>query len=334
MTKTAVTKTTQSLLTRYRPKTFDEMIGQADAIAAFKNAVATGSRVFLFHSGTVGVGKTTMARLGVEYVGAQQVIEIDGAKCNGVEDMRELSEYNFLLADSRANIVDEVQRITAPGWTVLLKPLEEPPAGLYWFLCTTELARVPPNIRSRCAVIHLSDVGRDVLVDHLRKVCRKERWKTPTDVLALCAQQAMGSVRFALSFLAICSGCTTREEAARLIGSPLGKELFEDQPGYLLARALTVPKWSEIQLLLERIKGSGEHAESVRQVVRAYYATITATGTDERRVCYALKVLDHFSEPVSDFPALVLAVGRVVFGEENRNPSNLKESFEIEKMVA
>jgi DNA polymerase III gamma/tau subunit len=305
---------TRPLLTRHRPETFAELIGQADAVAAFKAAADNGSQVFLCY-GPTGVGKTTLARLGAGYLKAQQLIEIDAANANSVDDMRALVEpYSYHLSATRAVILDEAHRLTAPAWTVLLKPLEEPPAGLFWFLLTTELSRVPANIRSRCVPLHLVDVGRDALVDLLTEVCRKEKWSTPRAVIALCAQHALGSPRFALTFLAATSRCKTREAAAALIDTPLSRELTPDQPGYRLAQALKTPQWPVIQTLLREIRDAKEHPEGIRQVVRAYYAAIVADSKDERAVCYAAKVLDHFAEPMSDFAALAKAVCRTVFG--------------------
>lgn len=306
---------TRSLLTRHRPETFAEVIGQDAAIAALKTALVNGAQVILL-VGPSGTGKTTLARLAAAAVEAGQVIEIDAANYNSVDDMRELTApYAYHLHERRAIIIDECPRLTPPAWTVLLKPLEEAPEGLYWFLLANELGRIPDNIRTRCTIIRLQDVGRDDLVDLLRKVCRKEGWKTPTEVLALCAQEAMGSPRRALTLLAGCSDCTTRPEAARLIAVPASDEP-DSELGYRIAQALRVAKWPEIQALLKRVRKTGEPPESIRQVVRTYFAAIAIDDQDKRAVCYALKILDHFAEPVPDLPALVLVLGRIVFGEE------------------
>jgi DNA polymerase-3 subunit gamma/tau len=284
----------QSLLTKHRPQTFDELVGQADAVAAFKTAADNGSHVFLFYGGS-GTGKTTTALLGAEYVGARQLIEVNGAAANGVDEMRELTAaHGYHLVESRAVILDECQRLTAPAWTILLKPLEEPPAELFWFLCTTDLARIPENIRTRCISIHLQDVGRDELQGLLTTVVRREEWSTPRPVIALCAQEARGAPRRALSFLAACSRCTTREEAARLINVTLAADTTEEGLGYSLARALRRPQWAEIRPLLKTMLDKSVHPESVRRVVCAYYTTVISNSKDERVVCYAASVLEHF----------------------------------------
>ena len=305
-----------SLLTRHRPATFTEVIGQDSAITGLKTAAANGSQAYLFY-GPSGVGKTTLARLGAKHVGADQVIEIDAASANGADDMRELTSIcDYRLTGTRAIIIDECHRLSTQAWTILSKPIEEPPEGLFWSLCTTDLARVPDNIQTRCTPLHLLDVGRNQLIDLLEKVRKKERWDTPTEVLALCAQYALGSPRRALTLLATCSRCETREAAAKLINVSLSKAAASDSDlAYQLARELTATEWPPVQALLRRIfdaKGR-EHPEGVRQVVRSYFTTVVLTSKDQQAVCYALRVLDHFAEPLPDLTALVLTVGRVVF---------------------
>jgi DNA polymerase III gamma/tau subunit len=304
----------ESLLTKYRPQSFAEVIGQDTAISAFRTAVANGIRAFVF-CGNSGVGKTTLARLAAKYLGAGRVIEVDAATCNGVDDMRELTApYAYHLADTRANIIDEVQRLTPPAWTVLLKTLEDSEA--YWFLITTDPSKVPDNIGTRCVLIRLQDVGSNDLVELLATVCKQERWNTPDAVLALCAQEARGAPRRALTFLAVCSDCTTRKQAAAMINVTVAEDRSPAGLGYRLAKALATPRWPEIQPILREIRGSDAHP-SIRRVVCAYYETVIANSEDEHAVCYAARVLDHFAEPMTEMSALFLAVCRIVFGKEN-----------------
>jgi replication-associated recombination protein RarA len=305
-----------SLLTRHRPQTFAEMIGQDDAIAALKTAADNGSHAFLL-VGPSGVGKTTLARIGATHLHADQFVEIDAATASGADDMRELTRVcDYRLTGTRAIIIDEAHRLSPQAWTTLAKPIEEPPEGLIWFLCTTDPDRVPDHIQTRCTPLRLHDVGRNQLITLLEKVCKKERWKTPTEVLALCAQYALGSPRRALLHLATCSRCEDRDAAARLINAPLSKAAASDSDlAYQLARELTATEWPPVQTLLRRIfdaKGR-EHPEGVRQVVRGYFTTVVLTSKDQQAVCYALRVLDHFAEPLPDLTTLMLAVGRVVF---------------------
>jgi hypothetical protein len=134
-------------------------------------------------------------------------------------------------------------------------------------------------------------------------------------VLALCAQEAHDTPRRVLSLLAICSDCTTRPEASHLINAPTAKDQVPDGLAYQLAQALRTPKWSEVQLLLRGIQETQEHPEGIRRLVGAHFAKMVATGKDERSVCYALRVLDHFAEPMTDLWALFLAMGRIIFGD-------------------
>jgi DNA polymerase III gamma/tau subunit len=305
----------ESLITKYRPRSFDQVIGHNIEIRNFQ-AAARVSRVFLF-SGPSGIGKTTLARLGAQHVGVNpaMVQEVNAADYNGVDEMRELVvPLEYVAMAPRAYIMDECHRITPQGWTVLNKPLEETPKGMHWFFCTTDISKVPDTILTRCAVFHLQSVSTNDLTDWLGAIVDEEGWQTVTPVIALCAQYALGSPRRALAFLEVCYHCDTRDQAAKAINVAVTDHNVEGL-GYRLAQALVVtPERKTIQALLKKIREAGEYPESIRQVINSYFATVVENCKTDGEWRYAAKVLEAFADPVTDYPSLVLAVSRAAIG--------------------
>ena len=223
----------QVLARRWRPLTFDAVVGQAPIVRTLRNALAQEriAHAYLF-AGPRGVGKTTTARLlamGLNCEGpraggavpcatcepcrevaagrALDVIEIDGASNRGIDEVRTLRE-NTRYAPARGRrkvyIIDEVHMLTEPAFNALLKTLEEPPAHVVFVLATTEARRLPPTILSRCQRFDFRPIAGTEIVEALRRILEKE--KGPADVvepdaLRLLARAADGSLRDALSLL-------------------------------------------------------------------------------------------------------------------------------------
>ena len=213
---------------KYRPQTFDEVIGQKETIDAIKRAI-TEERLhhgYIF-SGTRGVGKTTMARIlakslnclsfdkptvtpcgtcescrSIQDGNSVDVIEIDGASNNGVDNIRELREnvkFSPVYSRYKIFIVDEVHRITSNAFDALLKTLEEPPPHVKFIFATTELNKVPVTILSRCQKFNFDCVPNDALIDKLKRVAKAEGVTVGDDVYRYVAKAAMGSMRDAES---------------------------------------------------------------------------------------------------------------------------------------
>jgi len=214
----------------YRSHTFDEIVGQAPIATTLKNAITSG-RVhhgYLF-TGTRGVGKTSTARILAKALNCLafdaptttpcckcdsctaiaegedvDVVEIDGASNNGVENIRELrSNASFRPARSRFKvyIIDEVHMLSMGAFSALLKTLEEPPEHVKFILATTELHKVPATIQSRCQRFDFQAIGVREIADHLRKILVQEKVEADDGVLRRIARLASGSMRDALSLL-------------------------------------------------------------------------------------------------------------------------------------
>jgi DNA polymerase III delta prime subunit len=316
----------ESLITKYRPSKFSQVVGQDKVVESFRTALDDrSSRQFIFTGSVAGIGKTSLARLGARYVGAtdHNITELPAAIYNGVDDMRALTltlSYRPLGKNAvKALILDEAHRVSAQGWDAILKITEEPPVWAYWFFCTTDVDRIPKTIRSRCSIYTLNPVATNTIFDYLEDVAEAEKFDTPRPILELCAKEADGSLRKALSLLSVCYRSRDRKEAAQLI---LGEEAKDSGLGFALAQALSKgASWRTVQPILEQLTqpqegAARETAEGVRHTVRAYFSKVAVNAKDEKVAAAAVRVLDMFSEPCNPadgFSPLVLAVGRVVF---------------------
>ncbi|MCI0551430.1 MAG: AAA family ATPase, partial [Anaerolineae bacterium] len=213
---------TDALYDRYRPRTFDDVIGQVPTVRSLQKLVKGGSHAFLF-TGPSGCGKTTLSRICARELGSPNPREIDASTFTGIDAMRQVQQdmqfKPFGNEKARAVIIDEAHGLSKQAWNSLLKSIEEPPQHLYWFLCTTEPAKVPKTIVTRCTSFHLSELSREDLDALLIHVCKSEKYKLAEGVATLCVREADGSARQLLVNLAKCYGAKDRVEAAALLRS-------------------------------------------------------------------------------------------------------------------
>lgn len=307
--------TENSLITKYRPNTFAEVVGQDATVRSLKKAVENNSASTFLFSGDPGTGKTTLARLTAKALGCpdNERIEIDAATNTGIDDMREITSTLIYkpLGEAKVKVllVDEAHALSKSAVTSLLKATEEPPEHVKWILCTSEVGKLPVAIKTRAAHFTLKAVSVDDLVGLLERVVSGEKLKIAEDIIDLCAAEASGSPRQALSNLTVCQGAASFAEAKELLRSAV-----ESKEAIDLARALFKgADWGEAQKLLAKMKEI--NPESARHVVRAYATTIALTSKKEADAGRALEILDAFSTPFysSDgISPLVLASGRVL----------------------
>ena len=286
-----------SVLTKYRPKKLEEVIGQDSACRALARAITKGTNRTFLLTGPTGVGKTTMARIAASMAKCHPVdiIEVDAASNTGIDDMRNTAEIMLLspmMDDNRAVIVDEAHALSKQAITSLLKVLEDPPEWGYWFLCTTEPTKIPANIRSRCLHLNLKPVAEDELFNLVNSVATQEKIKFKfKGAVQLCAREAQGSPRQALANLTAIADARSADEAAELLQSA-----GENPQAFDLAKKLfNGCTWKECQAMLREMKGL--NGESVRQVVRAYMTSVALSIPGGPKLQQALAVLEAFEQP-------------------------------------
>lgn len=169
-----------ALYRKYRPQTFEDVLGQDDLVRALKGAIAQKKigHAYLF-SGGRGIGKTTLARIFAREIGTseQDLIEIDAASNRGIDDIRTIREEVHTMPLSspyKVYVVDEVHMLTTPAFNALLKTLEEPPRHVIFILATTEPESLPDTIVSRCQTFSLARPSTTLLRDMVEHVARKE----------------------------------------------------------------------------------------------------------------------------------------------------------------
>ena len=217
---------------KYRPSTFTDVVGQGHITKTLENAVKTGktSHAYLF-TGSRGTGKTSCAKIlakavncinsdngnpcneceickGIDSGAILDIIEIDAASNNGVDNIRDLrEEANFTPANAkyRVYIIDEVHMLSIGAFNALLKTLEEPPAHVIFILATTEVHKLPSTILSRCQRFDFKRIPPEAIAERLKEVAEKENLQISDDGAMLIARIADGAMRDALSLLDRCS---------------------------------------------------------------------------------------------------------------------------------
>ncbi|WP_376957521.1 DNA polymerase III subunit gamma/tau [Azospirillum sp. A26] len=242
------------LARKYRPKTFDELIGQDALVRTLTNAIQSGriAQAFML-TGVRGVGKTTTARIiaralnctGPDGTGGPtvspcgvcdncraiaedrhvDVMEMDAASHTGVDDIREIIDgvrYSPVSARYKLYIIDEVHMLSKSAFNALLKTLEEPPSHVKFVFATTEIRKVPVTVLSRCQRFDLRRVDAQVLKEHFTRVTAMEGAGIEGDAASLIARAADGSVRDGLSLLdqaiALAAGTVTAQQVRDMLG--------------------------------------------------------------------------------------------------------------------
>ena len=256
----------QALYRKYRPSTFSDVVGQEHITKTLKNELDSGKVVhaYLF-TGTRGTGKTTCAKILAKAVNclnpingdpcgeceickmvaldeATDIVEMDAASNNGVDDIRELREQvNFSPAACkyRVYIIDEVHMLSGAAFNALLKTLEEPPEHVVFILATTEVHKLPATILSRCQRFDFRRIDSSEIVGRLKYVAANEGLNLTDDAATLIASAADGGMRDALSILDLCASHSTNigEETVANVCSMAGNDYLIKMADLIKAQA-------------------------------------------------------------------------------------------------
>ena len=230
----------RALYRKWRPQRFEDVVGQRAIVAALKNQIATGrvGHAYLF-TGVRGTGKTTCAKIfakavnclhpvqgdpcgeceicrGIDNGSILDVVEMDAASNNGVDDIRDLRDetaYTPSACRYKVYIIDEVHMLSTAAFNALLKTLEEPPAHVIFILATTEIQKVPATILSRCQRYDFTRIGPEDIAHRVEYIAGEEHLELTQDGAELIARLADGALRDALSILDTCAGVTAKIDA-------------------------------------------------------------------------------------------------------------------------
>jgi len=274
---------------KYRPKTFEEMIGQKAVVQTLQNAVRMNrvAQAYIF-SGMRGVGKTTAARILAKALNCQHgptptpcnvcdfckeidedrsldVLEIDGASNRGIDDIRSLREavqYKAIHSRNKVIYIDEVHQITKDGFNALLKTLEEPPPNTVFIFATTELHKVPATIVSRCQHFEFKRVSQREIVHHLNGIAGKEGLIISIYGLGLIAEASEGSIRDAQSLL---------DQAVAFCGETIGDAELKEILGVINRDLLYEVSASVLEEKPERVFALAEKVVEAGHDLRFFY---------------------------------------------------------------
>ena len=230
----------RALYRKWRPQRFEDVVAQRGIVTALRNQIATGrvGHAYLF-TGVRGTGKTSCAKIfakavnclhphngdpcgeceicrGIDNGSILDVVEMDAASNNGVDDIRDLRDetaYTPSACRYKVYIIDEVHMLSTAAFNALLKTLEEPPAHVIFILATTEIQKVPATILSRCQRYDFTRIGPEDIARRVEYIAGEEQLELTADGAELIARLADGALRDALSILDTCAGVTAKIDA-------------------------------------------------------------------------------------------------------------------------
>lgn len=310
----------ESFHVKYRPKTFDEVVGHKDTLKSLRKAVESRRvHTFLF-TGPAGTGKTSLARIIANELchgeaGAANIEEIPAAIATGVDAMRQVADRAQYRAIGKHPykivILDEAHRLSSAAWDALLKATEEPPKHVFYIFCTTNPGKIPKTILTRCTQYDLSQLSEDDILKILKRVIKKEKLDVESEVVEAVAESSGGSARQALVFLEMCLFCETAAEARKVM-----KQAGETKEAVDLARFLLNKQgrnWKDAQRLLVALKDY--EAESIRIMLCNYFAAVILGSKSEKEAVRVMGILDCFSQtyyPATKHAELILSIGEAL----------------------
>ena len=351
----------QVLALKYRPQTFDDVVGQAHVTTTLTNAIRSDrvAHAILF-TGPRGTGKTTIARILAKAMNCQNgpspvpcnqckictdiinghctdVFEIDGASNNSVDQVRDLREnvtYMPSSAKYKIYIIDEVHMLSTAAFNALLKTLEEPPEHVIFILATTEVHKIPATILSRCQRHDLGRISLSMISSHLKKLSDQEGFRVSEASLDLIAQEADGSIRDSLSLLdRILSSSSNPDIEHENVLDSLG--ILDTQIMHDIALAVFDNNGARIIQLIEKINDSGMDLKKYYSDLIFYFRNLNVIklcGKESLNVNLSATEKDRLFQMVSTLSTPhINAILQVLLDDESlvRYSSNTKTAIEM-----
>ena len=311
----------QVLARKYRPRSFDDVVGQEHAVRALVNALDKDRlhHAYLF-TGTRGTGKTTIARILANCLNCEQgvssspcgecdscteiiegrfidLIEVDAASRTGVDDTRDLlnnAQYLPTRGRFKVYLIDEVHMLSTPSFNALLKTLEEPPPHVKFLLATTNPQKIPMTVLSRCLQFNLKNILPDVITEHLRSVLTQESFESDDVSLNVIARAADGSLRDALSIadqaVSYCGGSLEGDRVAEMLGTVRADEVTR-----LLDALADRDRIALFKCTNELASRAAELADVLDNLQRAFHELAMAYATDTKPEGDLQNYSDRFS---------------------------------------
>ncbi|EPP34402.1 DNA polymerase III, subunit gamma and tau [Chlamydia ibidis] len=312
---------------KYRPQTFQEIVGQDSVVTVLKNALhlKRSAHAYIF-SGIRGTGKTTLARLFAKALNcsnlspsfepcnscasckeisqgtALDVLEIDGASHRGIEDIRQINETVFfspVKSEYKIYIIDEVHMLTKEAFNSLLKTLEEPPAHIKFFLATTEMHKVPATILSRCQKLHLKRIPDDLIVNKLLSIASNSEILVSREALVPIAYSAQGSLRDAESLydyvVSLFPDTLSPEKVSEALGLASHDTLCK------LAKAISEKDYAKALLPITTIIDSGVAPITFLQDLTIFYRDLLLKKDNPSLLAISSSYSDEYLLEIIDF---------------------------------
>lgn len=305
------------LYRKYRPTSFANIVGQTHIVEALTRALKDGrvGHAYIF-SGSRGTGKTTLARLlalAVNYGDGNtsdeakdflagksfDLIELDAASNNGVDDMRELSDavrFAPARAKRKVYILDEAHMLSKNAWNALLKTLEEPPEHAMFILCTTELEKIPDTIRSRCEEFVFERLAFPLIQREIERIAKCEGTEVSPDVSRLLALLAEGSLRDALSLLGQTLSAGGRKITADIVTTLFGLPP-QEEIGQLVDAALAGDAKRAFAVIADMAtRGTEARMVTKLMIEDVHYALLLAVDPAFERVVMSEMTEEHLTQ--------------------------------------